>query len=231
MTRSLATWVALAAIAACVGCPGFVGGAGSRPDGFRLVEGQLLIENEGIIGRQVAGVQLAAVVVEQNEGTFSPKVYTGDVLQPNDRFEQDFVVTAPIADAFHLILQIPSGAGSVPGEWQGVLRFSDGRGGETSLIPAGGEDLELGVTTALDNDPAIEFDNVLRTESSGNPLAQMHHDEDDLSDLLDDDDDGDLIPDDSDEDIAGDGIEDALQQLSALPDGDGDGIPDAFVPR
>jgi len=212
------------------GCPGLTGGAGARPDGFRLVEGALVLEDEGIVGRQVAGLQLVAVTIRDSDGAAVAEVFASDVLQPSDRTSTPFVVAVPTAHAFHVVLQVPGGAGSAPGEWLGALFFSDGRAGETSLIPSGSEDLQLGTVRALDGDPSQVADNRLEVDSASNPLAQIEHDDDGVSDLLDDDDDGDLLPDAQDTDVAGDGIEDALQLLSALPDADADGVPDAFEP-
>jgi hypothetical protein len=219
----------LAALALVTGCPGLTGGAGDRPDGHRLVEGELVTEGQDVLGRQLTGVQVAAVSVREADGAFVPDVFASDVIAPQgENGVAPFVVAVPVERAFHIVLQLPAAGGSAPGEWLGVLRFSDGRANEVSLIPAGGEDLDLGSVRTIDGDPLTVADNLLDAGSAGNPLSQVEHDADGVSDLLDEDDDDDLIPDDTDADVAGDGVEDALQLLEALPDEDSDGVPDAF---
>lgn len=214
--------------ASLVGCPALTGGSGSRPEGFRLVEGELELPQTGIVGRQVTGLQMAAVSVRDVDGTKVPDVYVSDIFNPAQRTSaSEFVVPVDGTKAFHLILQVPGG-GQGPGQFLGRLMFDDGNGGTTSLIPAGATDIALGPVAAIENAPETAADNVLRVDTGHHPLAQVDSDLDTTSDLLDDDDDDDGNPDNNDEDVAGDGIADVDQGWAALGDEDADGIPDAF---
>jgi hypothetical protein len=63
---------------------------------------------------------------------------------------------------------------------------------------------------------------------SRNPLAINDADGDGTPDLDDNNDDNDVTPDEGDEDGNGDGIPDGAQTIDALPDDDGNGLPDRF---
>jgi hypothetical protein len=216
-----------AVIFGLAGCPSISGGSGARPEGHRLLEGRVRLSEDLNIGRQGAGVQLAAAVVSEVEGEPTLSLFTSDVLPPDKGRAVAFALSVPKGLAFHLLLQAP-GPGRGPGPWLGLLRFADGNGREVSLIPAGG-DLDFGVLEALENGPGVQ-DNTLVISSAHNPLGQLDSDGDGTPDLVDDDDDGDGVPDLSDPDVAGDDIDDIFQELSFLPDSDGDGVPDAFDP-
>lgn len=231
-TKDLCRWSlvvgGLAAMAGMLGCPGLTGGAGSRPEGFRLVEGELQLPQTGIVGRQVTGLQMAAVSVRDVDGVKTADVYVSDIFNPAQRTSaSEFVVAVDGTKAFHLILQVPGG-GQGPGQFLGRLLFDDGNGGTTSLIPAGATDIALGPVEAIENAPETAADNLLRVDSGHHPLAQVDSDLDTTSDLLDSDDDDDGNPDSNDDDVAGDGIPDIEQLWEALADEDSDGIPDAF---
>jgi hypothetical protein len=229
MRKTVGTLLATLALGA-TGCDGLTYGAGSRPEGQRLISGELVIADDGILGRQVTGLQLAAVWVGEQGDTLVPVVHPSDVLEPDGVRGADFVIVAPQDRALHLLLQVPAASAGVPGSFLGVLRFNDTMLGSTSLIPAGVEDLELDAVQALENEPGDVADNELKVQSAFHPLGQMDSDQDGIADLLDEDDDDDQIADSADADVAGDGVDDALQQLSALPDEDADGVPDAFEP-
>ncbi len=230
-----APFALVAATLALGGCGVFQGGAGSRPDGYRLVSGTLELPADGIVGRQVTGLQLAAVgvtPVSSEDGTLStePVVFTSQTFDASTRREENaFVVAVDGTVGFNLVLQVPSGSGTGPGEYQGVLRFDHGRGASTTLIPRGETDLDLGVVQASDPIPDERVDNVLSVATGSNPLASSHSDDDGVSDLLDDDDDGDGLTDPTDSDADGDGLSDALQLLEGLADDDADCIPDLFL--
>lgn len=211
------------------GCPSLVGGQGSVPEGHRLISGWVKLPEDGIVGRQVTGLQVAAVAVVDEADGRVPKLFVSDVFDPADRRQAaSFALAVPFEHASSIVLMVPSASGRGPGSYLGALRFSTGYGKETALLPHGEETLDLGVLRAIDGDPASAADNRLEVESASHPLGQVHHDDDGVSDLLDDDDDDDGVLDAVDEDVAGDGIEDALQSIDALPDEDASGIPDAF---
>jgi hypothetical protein len=220
--------------AALCSCGVFEGGAGSRPEGFRLVSGTLELPPDGIVGRQVTGLQLVAVgvtPVSSEDGTLStePVVFTSQPFDASTRREENaFVVAVDGTVGFNLVLQVPSGSGTGPGEYQGVLRFDNGRGEQTTLIPRGETDLDLGVVSAADPVAETRVDNELTVAAGNNPLASSHSDDDGVSDLLDDDDDDDGLTDGTDSDVDGDGLGDALQLLEGFADEDADGIPDLF---
>lgn len=229
--RSSAALVVVAAAgltALAAGCPGLSAGAGARPDGHRLVEGTLKLAEDFVIGRQVSGVQVAAVSVREVDGAPSLEVHASDVFSPDAGKAVPFALSLPTGKAFHLVLQTPTAGGAGPGRWLGVLRFDDGQGRSVTLIPAGDEDLTLAALDALENAAGQVADNELRGPASHNPLGQVDSDGDGQSDLLDADDDDDQAPDLTDSDVAGDGIDDALQSLEYLPDADGNGVPDDF---
>lgn len=210
------------------GCPGLTAGAGARPEGHRLVEGTLELPEDFVIGRQVSGVRMTAVSVRDVDGAPSLELFPSDVFSPDEGKAVPFALSLPTGRAFHLVLETPKGSPSGPGSWLGALRFDDGRGTETSFVPAGDDDLTLAALVAVENDATSAADNELRGPASHNPLGRVDSDGDGQSDLVDDDDDEDQVPDASDTDVAGDGIEDALQRLEYLADEDGDSIPDAF---
>lgn len=228
MTRAAALVVVSALVLLALGCPGLTAGAGARPEGHRLVEGTLELPEGFVMGRQVSGVRMTAVSVREIDGAPSFELFRSDAFSPDEGKAVPFALSLPTALAFHLVLETPKGSPSGPGSWLGVLRFDDGRGAETSFVPAGDGDLTLAALVAVENDPARASDNELRGPASHNPLGRVDSDGDGLSDLLDDDDDDDEIPDEADTDVAGDGIEDALQALEFLADEDDDGVPDAF---
>lgn len=211
-----------------LGCPAFSAGAGARPDGHRLVEGTLTLAEDFVFSRQVSGVQLAALVVGDDGGNATLKVYASDPFTPDAGSAVPFALSLPNTAAFHLVLQAPRSAASAPGEWLGLLDFEDGAGQTTSLIPASADDLDLGALVAVENVPTVVADNRLQAPLSGNPLGQIDADGDGISDLTDSDDDDDGIADSADSDAAGDGVEDVLQALDRLRDDDADGVPDDF---
>ncbi len=203
----------------CASCDGFSGKAGDRPEGFRLVEGRVRIpDDSSLLGRQVTGLQLAALhliggggVTADVSGVFDPSV---------QRNEAAFVATVRDDVDFVLVLQVPSATQRGPGSFLGV--FLDG---DETLLPRGEDDVNLGVIDIV-RGARVPADTVLRSGPGSSPAAQTDSDGDGLTNDIDDDDDEDGIPDVSDPDRAGDGIDDALQILSALPDDDGDGVPD-----
>jgi MYXO-CTERM domain-containing protein len=205
-------------------CAELTGGAGDRPEGYRLVQGTFdLPDEEGFLGRQVTGVQVAALHIEGN----SVVPYTSDVLDPASANLESAQFSVPVdgGDAFVLVLQIPSSSGQGPGELIARLSFPDGTG-EGSLVPAGTTDLALGAVRGENGGGARG--NRLVVADTANPLGQVDTDDDALSDLADSDDDDDGNPDASDEDRADDGILDVTQVLDAMTDDDDDGVPDAL---
>lgn len=211
------------------GCQNF-GENGTR-EGFRTIQGTLILPDDGILGRQVTGLQIAAVTVENNannNGQKTPVFFTSNVFNPASRNESSvFAVEIPTAAAVNLVLQVPSASLNGPGDYLGVLRFDDGQQ-LTTLLPAGGGNIQLGSVRADEGNPNTASDNVLSIDVSGNPLGQMDSNQDGTSDLLDDDDDGDGTADTVDADVAGDGVDDVAQILQALPDIDVNGIPDVW---
>ena len=232
MTHALATraLAALGLLALCVGCPELTG-AGARPEGFRLVTGNVSIPTNGFVDGQTTGLQVAAIAVEgSGESTPSAKVYVSDVFDPSLESDASFVLAVDGDYAFNLILQVPGGGGGA-GTFLGALWFDSGATGETTLIPRGETDLDIRELDAISNDPNLRSDNVLRAADTGrNPLALIDSDGDGTADLTDADDDDDGVSDVSDEDVAGDGTDDARQLLSALPDEDANGIADLLEP-
>lgn len=226
MRARRAAMAAAALVVAGAGCTGY-GKSGDRPPGHRLVEGELVFPAQ--VGRQVAGLQVVAVAVKPDFA-----LYGSRVLDPGaDRTDRaSFVFAVDVERSVSIVLQVPGGAPGTPGQYLGVLQFDDGRGGRTTLLPAGPdpsapEDVDLGTVTLVQG-ASPPVDNVLSVGEGDNPLSQIDSDGDGTVDLLDDDDDGDEIPDASDGDVAGDGIEDVTQDLSALPDENGDGVPEPF---
>lgn len=222
MTRGLP--LALFLSAGGLGCLGFEGGAGQRPEGYRLVQGTLVVPEEDLLGRQVTGLQVAGLAVGTADDPGGVDVYGSAVFDASRAASAAFVAPVDGARSFVLILQVPSASGRGPGSFLGLLNFPTGAG-EGSLIPPGEDDIDLGAVTVI---PGAErpAGNRLKVGDANNPLGQIDSDDDGATDLADSDDDEDGTPDASDTDNGDDGVADLDQLLSALPDEDGDGIPD-----
>jgi len=216
------TWSALAALLTTLtGCDGFTGGAGDKPEGFRLVEGRLSLPDEDLLGRQVTGLQVAALHLDADGGVTA---FPSAVFDPStQRAEAAFVATVPGDLDVVLVLQVPSASQRGPGAFLAAF-VADG--GE-QLVPRGEDDLALGVLSVA-RGARVPADTTLVGGAGAIPAAQTDSDGDGLTNDRDDDDDGDDIADGADDDVAGDGVADALQGLAALPDDDSDGVPDAL---
>jgi hypothetical protein len=215
---ALAAW--LSAVVPLMACDGLTGKAGDRPDGFRFIEGTLLVPEEDILGRQVTGLQVAALHLGA-DGSVTP--FPSSVFDPSvQRAEASFVATVPVDLDVLIVLQVPSGSQQGVGSFLGLYRF-----GNESLAPRGEEDVDLG-TLEVNRGQRQPADTTLTGVAGLTPASQTDTDGDGLTNDVDDDDDNDGIPDVNDDDVAGDGVVDALQQLSALPDVDGDGVPDVM---
>jgi hypothetical protein len=207
--------------ALCGGCV-FGGGSGERPEGFRLVEGRLQVPDEDLLGRQVTGLQMAALHVN-GEGGVVP--FVSDVFDPAaSRREAAFVVAVDGAVDFVLVLQVPSASARGIGDFLGQLRFDNGR----SLLPKGEEDIDTGVLNVATGG-RVPADTVLSGSSGDSPTAQVDSDGDGQKDSTDTDDDNDDVADGADTDVAGDGVDDATQVLEAFEDEDGDGVADVLA--
>jgi hypothetical protein len=218
----------LAVLPLLAACGTFTGGQGDRPQGFRLVTGTLLIPEEDLLGRQVTGLQIAAIAIGKPDAPGVVDVFPSAIFDPSRVENAAFVAPVDGERSFVLILQVPSQSGRGPGAFLGVLEFADGRGGTTTLVPKGLDDIDLGAVS-VKSGPDAPADNVLEVGDANNPLGQIDTDDDGAPDLSDDDDDGDETPDASDLDLGGDGVEDASQILRSLPDSDQDGIPDVLA--
>jgi hypothetical protein len=198
---------------------------GERPEGVRFVTGTVTIPDKDILGRQVTGLQIAAVALGTPEDPDRFDIYPSAVFDASRIENARFRALVDEERTFFVVLQVPSASAGGPGKLLAVMRFEDGRGLGT-LLPPGSQDIELSTLSVRVGATAAE--STLVVGDGSNPLAQIDTDGDGVADLSDDDDDGDGIPDAVDTDVGGDGVEDAKQVLAALPDGDGDGIPDLF---
>lgn len=217
MNKTMGT---LAALLAVTGCDGFTGGAGDKPEGFRLIEGRLSLPDEDLLGRQVTGLQVAALHLDAGGGITA---FPSAVFDPStQRAESAFVATVPGDLDVVLVLQVPSGSQRGPGAFLGAV-VADGE----RLVPRGEDDLDLGVLT-VQRGVRVPADTTLVGGAGASPAAQTDSDGDGLTNDRDDDDDGDDIADSADDDVAGDGVADALQRLDVLTDDDDNGVPDAL---
>jgi hypothetical protein len=218
---ALALGLFLAFSAACDG--GFPG-AGQRPEGFRLVQGRLALPtDQDLIGRQVTGLQVAGLALDGQGGA---QAFPSAIFNPASvRDEAAFSTFVEGTKSFVIVLQVPVGNGRGPGSFLGLLRFDGNATG--SLVPPGLDDIDLGRTT-IQRGARLPADSLLIPGAPEPPLAQIDTDGDGVNDLVDDDDDGDGIPDATDPDNGNDGIDDVDQLLSALPDANNDGVPDAL---
>lgn len=207
-----------------VGCLGFEGGAGQRPEGYRLVQGALVVPEEDLLGRQVTGLQVAGLALGTADDPAGVDVFGSAVFDASRASSAAFVAPVDGARSFVLLLQVPSSSGRGPGSFLGLMTFATGAG-EGSLIPPGEDDIDLGSVTVV---PGADrpAGNRLKVGDANNPLSQIDSDDDGTTDLSDADDDEDGTPDASDADIGNDGVPDVDQLLSSLPDEDGDGVPD-----
>lgn len=212
-------------------CVGLSAQDGEVPEGYRLVNGRVTIGDDGILGRQLTGLQIAAVsVVDGAHAVEVSDIFNAEKGGASNNAAASFSLVVPVDRAFSLVLQVPRSSGRGPGEWIAAYAFAtDADGGEmTSLVPAGEGRVQLGTLEALDGDPSTVSDNTLGGNAAKNPLEQIDSDGDGVVDFNDDDDDDDGTADLNDEDVAGDGTNDAEQLLSALPDSDGNGVPDVL---
>jgi len=203
-------------------CDG-LGHAGERPAGTRQVELNVPLEFVASLGNQVTAIQLAAAVVDGSAGL---ALHTSPAVDPTA--QRLLIGYFPAADSFVPLVQSqgPGGA-DAPGKLLARIRFADGRGNLTSLVPRGDRDLDLG-TPRFEGSAAAPAGSWLTVDDSHNPLLVIDSDGDGTSDLVDTDDDGDATPDSDDTDVDGDGRLDQQQSLVALPDADADAIPDPF---
>ncbi len=215
--------LALTALTACVR----PANGGERPDGFRFVTGTVQVPDEDILGRQVTGLQVAGIAIGSSEDAGDIQVFPSDVFDGARIETSRFAALVEQARSFVTVLQVPSATTNGPGTLVAVLRFNSGNG-ETTLVPPGEEDIELGTLTIEVASSAATT--TLVVSDAHNPAAQIDTDDDSSVDVLDPDDDGDDTPDISDPDAGGDGVDDAVQVLTSLPDedgrDDGDGTPD-----
>jgi hypothetical protein len=103
------------------GCEGLTGGAGDKPEGFRLIEGRLSLPDEDLLGRQVTGLQVAALHLDADGGITA---FPSAVFDPStQRAEAAFVATVPgISTSFscsrcrpaHSAVRGPSSGSSSP---------------------------------------------------------------------------------------------------------------------
>jgi hypothetical protein len=219
-------------LAGLAGCMNLSAADGSVPEGYRLVKGTLYLADEDLLGRQVTGLQVAAVHINPADSGVVA-TYNSAILDPEkggaaDSSAASFSIAVPDDVSFSVLLQVPRGSGRGPGGYVALLRFRDASGGEHELIPPGARAVDLGRLEAFAYDPNTVLDNALQVQDKNNPLAQIDSNDDGVSDWEDSDDDGDGIPDDSDPDVAGDGLDDASQVLGALADEDSTGVPDLF---
>ena len=154
-------------------------------------------------------------------------VFGSSVFDASRSSSAAFVAPVDGARSFVLVLQVPSASGRGPGSLLGLLTFLNGAG-EGTLIPPSEHDIDLGAVTVIPGEPR-PAGNRLKAGDANNPLAQIDTDDDGTVDLADTDDDEDGTPDATDTDTGDDGVEDAAQTLDALPDEDGDGVPDLLA--
>jgi len=208
-------------IASSTACgAGFTGSGGDKPEGTRLVKGRLQIPDDDLFGRQVTGLQVAALHVKADGGV---DVFPSAVFDPSEqRAEAAFVATVGGGvDAF-LVLQVPSATQRGIGSFLG-LYVVDG----DNLVPRGEDDLDLGTIT-VSRGARVPADTRLESGAAPSPAAQTDTDGDGLKNNVDDDDDDDGTLDSVDTDVAGDGVDDTLQRYEVLIDEDGDGIADVL---
>jgi hypothetical protein len=202
------------------GCAGFSGEGGDKPEGTRLIEGRLQVPDEDLLGRQVTGLQLAALHLDAAGGVTA---FPSDVFDPSvQRSEASFVATVSGGVDVVLVLQVPSASQIGPGSFLGVFVSDDG----ATLVPRGEDDVSLGLVRVATGQRK-PGDTTL-SSAAASPAEQTDTDGDGVSNATDDDDDDDGTADANDTDIAGDGIDDALQVLAALADVDADGVADVL---
>jgi hypothetical protein len=180
----------------------------------------LQVPDEDLLGRQVTGLQLAALHLDAAGGVTA---FPSDVFDPSvQRSEASFVATVGGGVDVVLVLQVPSASQIGAGSFLGVFVSDDG----ATLVPRGEDDVNLGLVSVATGQrkPA---DTTL-SSAAASPIEQTDTDGDGVSNAIDDDDDDDGIADANDTDVAGDGIDDVLQVLAALADADDDGVADVL---
>lgn len=239
----------LIALGVLTGCGGF-SGSDSPADGMRLVQGRLTPPGPELSsGRNHVAFELVAAALDARQEDPLLRFAPGTPFSPSSNAGQPvtFRIALPVDQTFVLFFQTPVEGSRGVGQLVAPLRFSDGHGAQTDILPgrtgdavAPPTDLDVGIVeiTLASDTVCGEGENCSRTYQvllgegrSANPLATTDADGDGTPDLDDTDDDGDLIPDESDDDANGDGIPDQFQTLDALADYDGDGVPDRFQAR
>lgn len=211
---------AVLALSLAAGCTGFAGGAGDKPEGTRLIEGRLQVPDEDLLGRQVTGLQVAALHLDAAGGVTA---FPSDVFDPSvQRSEASFVATVGGGVDVVLVLQVPSASQIGAGAFLGVFVSDDG----STLVPRGEDDVNLGLVTVTTGQrkPA----DTTMSSAAASPADQTDTDGDGVANASDDDDDDDGVADANDNDVAGDGVDDVLQTLAALADADADGVADVL---
>ena len=199
---------------------GFSGAGGDKPEGTRLVKGRLQIPDDDLFGRQVTGLQVAALHINADGGI---DIFPSAVFDPSEqRAEASFVATVGGGVDSFLVLQVPSATQRGIGTLIGRYTF-----GGDNLVPRGEDDLDLGAIT-VSRGARVPADTRLESGAAPAPDAQTDTDVDGLNNDVDDDDDADGIADASDADVAGDGVDDSLQRYEVLADADSDGIADVL---
>lgn len=239
-------WAVGVLLLGCLGCDGF-DGESTPAEGRRLITGRLTPPTEAVFGRQQVALELVGAALDARAEepitlfapgiSFSPSANAGEAVP--------FRLSIPEDTSLSLFFQAPvEGPGGI-GSLIAPLRFPNGRGALTDLLPGRSRDsnapipsIELGtVRLTIASQPSDSCDGqacsptyqVLVGEGdSTNPLAVSDSDGDGTVDLDDPDDDGDLIPDDLDPDHDGNDVPDQFQSLDSLSDADGDGVPDRF---
>lgn len=243
MRRSIAI-TALSVVA----CGGF-DGEGQRPEGVRVISGKLAPLDPTVLGPRQVALQLAAARLDAREPAPLVELLSGTPFNPagEGTAPASFRLALPTDRTYVLIFQVPVGDGSGPGQIAGRVRFSASPGGPLTDLLSGRtrdapvlRDLDLGVvkitrpaaSEGADGSSRIGDNVVILGEGESiHPLAGNDIDGDGVPDLEDPDDDDDLIPDEGDLDANGDDIPDQSQSLDALPDDDGNGVPDAMQPQ
>jgi hypothetical protein len=218
----------------------------------RVFRGRIKLPPANRLPIQQQPFQVAAVAFEAGAGgggdagtpALEPRFFFGNPFAQEagagQRASVPFSIVLPCRLSVNLLLQIPdTPGGSAPGVQVAPMKFArDDTGSLTTLIPPPIGDLCAGdakdidleeITLVLAKGAALTEGTItLGTEKSRNPLDIIDTDGDGQVDLADSDDDNDGVVDVSDTDANGDTLEDQKQMLSALPDVDGNGIPDMF---
>jgi glycosidase len=215
---------------------GFTSSSTQPPPDYRLITGHLSPPDPRIFAKQPLALELVGVSLDARAQDPVLAFYSGTPVSATSNGRDPATVRLAVPQTHSLVLffQIPTDGYSGIGQMVAPLRFPRNASGmltdvirgkmPSSTVPL--KDIDLGVMDITMSGRSFQV--LLGMGSSVNPLKINDINGNGVSDFDDPDSNNDFIPDDQETVSNADGVPDADESLNALPDADGDGIPDRF---